>query len=281
MAKSTAKTCETLVLEALEAALRRGGEVRLVKFGPKAENAGLFSDEKATRKEAIERCLEEASPLLRVVRTEIVKNKEHRFVTITLDGIDFLTSRLAAEQISALLDVSIQQAAQQEKRFEQQLAASVKELRGILERTTRLVTEVAGRMESAAAELRREVQAAREWRSQLERRLPKKEPSPGPAPGSDEDYAFVRRVTSDLVSSWEEEQDSKAREAIERVLENSGARRIGSIGEQTTFLGQHHESSDPIREGDAVEIVQPGWIWEDEQRAFLLTPAKVKVLSAT
>jgi hypothetical protein len=265
------------MLEALEAALRRGGEARLVKFGPKTANAGLFSDEKGTRKEAIERCLQGASPLLRVVRTETVKNKEHRFVTITLEGIDFLKSQLPAEQVSVLLDVSIQQATQQEKQFEEQLVASVKDLRGILDQTMRLAADVAGRMESAAARLGGEVQAAREWRSQLEKRLPKG-PSPPGAPPTDEDYAFVRRVTGDLVFSWEEEQDPNAREALERVLENSGAKRIGSVGERTTF-GQHHESSEPVREGDTVEIVQPGWIWEDEQRAFLLAPAKVKVSS--
>jgi hypothetical protein len=295
VAKATAKTADDLVLQALETALRRGGEVRLVKFGPKPENAGLFADEKAMRKTAIERCLAGDHPLLKVTRTEKVRNKEHRFVSITPEGIEHLLSGLPAERTNDLLQHAVQQASEQAKALEDQLSEVLRRKWEAIDQVEKLMTGVLEREEVTASRLAVEAEAVRERRMRLQERLAPEspqetapQPSTAPAaqpsrerpqPVTDEDYAFVRRFAGEMVTAWQEETDPQVREALERSLVNSGVTQLGTPGERTSFSGQNHECSEPAREGDAVEVVQSGWLWEDGQRAYLLAPAHVRLLA--
>jgi hypothetical protein len=112
---------ETVILTALEQALRTGGEVRLISSGKSPRTAGLFAD----RTEA-DRCLREG--LLREVRSEEAKSgkamKNHSFVVITDEGVRFLAARRGAGAVSSLVSEALREARKRLARAEEERAES-------------------------------------------------------------------------------------------------------------------------------------------------------------
>jgi len=286
--KSTAKTVDQFVAEALEIALKKGGETRLITVGIKPEGAGLFPDEKGTRKAAIDMCLNSEPALLKVVRTEQVQvgkqKQSDRFVSITLHGINHLFQHLSPDKIGELLV----QCSQQISRDQQIQQEQLEKLCQARQRMTETVQELIQQFAKAADRLRATADDTSEKNALLKAKL---ECLPLPtlllptastrppirATTTEDESEYRRRVAQQLVFAWQETAP-ESREPIERALFNVGAEPVGQAGERVEFSGRLHESPGPIFPGDPVEIVQPGWLLRDESQGYLLACVQVKAI---
>lgn len=266
---------DKLVVEALSQALRQGGEVRLLTSGRNAP--GLFKDNKtAARKVAIEKCLAGEEPLLRVVRTETVRKKEHRFVAITAQGIEFLVSHLAPDQAAELLSAVLAQAQEQMSGLEQEWARACRAYRGTIETIENMVAAIDQRslailrdMETGVCEMRSRTQKLLSTLDSTKERAGSLAP-----PRDEEDY---RRFAHRMITAWKHTTDPASKEELERSLYNGGIDRIGKKGERVPFVSRLHECPDTpgVFPDDPVEIVLPGWQLKDE---YLLAKAVVKAI---
>lgn len=101
-----------------------------------------------------------------------------------------------------------------------------------------------------------------------------------PRPQTPEDYDFRRQAARRLVSSWLEAcrmGKAEARQFLETAIGNMTAiRQLGEDGERVPFDGAHHKADRPVRDGETVTVVRPGWVLDDERGEYLLAPAQVK-----
>jgi hypothetical protein len=285
VAKSVPKTADHLIAEVLETALTRGSEIRLITVGKKPEGAGLFQDERGTRKAAIEQSLYGDPPLLKVVRTEEVtvgKRKQlHRFVAITPAGVTLLCSQVPPETAGDMLIQACAAMYQRLREEDAQLDRFVRTRQEILESAEFLAQQFA----DTAARLQASFRETAEKADLLKDRLaslpvPAVLLSTAPlrpplrAASTEAEGQFRQSAAQQLVFAWQE--TSADREPLERALFNLGAEPLGQVGRRAEFSGRIHASSEPVFPGDPVEIVLPGWLLRDELGGYLLAHAQVK-----
>jgi hypothetical protein len=109
---------------------------------------------------------------------------------------------------------------------------------------------------------------------------PSRSPVSQLTPETAEDRDFRRQVARRLVSSWLDTWEMNkpdARQFLETAIWNlSGFRLVGEPGEQATFDGALHEGPAGVFTGDAVRVVRPGWVLEeDDGREYRILKALV------
>jgi hypothetical protein len=291
LAKATPKTADELISEALEKALLRGNEARLITVGKKPEGAGLFPDEKGARKTAVEKCLYAEPAMLKVVRSEEVKigkrKQVQRFVAITRHGIEFLFSKLAPDRVGDLFSQCSGQAVAelhaQQTQFDKIVQARQQVLDNVQALTQQLVATARRAQESVhdATEKATLLQSCLDGLPLPASLLPSAPARPPLRRTATEEEARFRKQTSQqMVFAWQESA-LEGREPIERALFNLGAEPIGRPGERVEFAGRIHECHESVFPGDSVEIVRSGWLLRDESGGYLLGHAQVKVVQQT
>ncbi|MCI0705774.1 MAG: hypothetical protein L0241_32335, partial [Planctomycetia bacterium] len=99
-------------------------------------------------------------------------------------------------------------------------------------------------------------------------------------PETSEDTNFRRQVARRLVSAWLDAWDANKPDAIEylrsAIWNMSGFRQLSEVGQSVTFDGRYHEGSTGLFTGDAVHVVRPGWVLEEEEdREYIVQKAQV------
>jgi hypothetical protein len=291
-ARKAGPTAEELALQALRRGLERDSDARLVKAGTKPEGAGLFDGDKTgPQRAAIQLCLDQK--LLEVVRTETVKSgksvKEHRFVTVTPAGVDYLATRLAPKEAETLLRARLGQLDGQIRELELQLSQAVAAQQQGLVAIESLCAAYAQRLAGTAERLAGELRALRSQADTLRGRIRRPEP---PRDRQDDglekperaelpDIAESRRrLARETVVAWENISDPTAREWVEAALENAGVKPIGTAGEVTEFDGSLHQCIDPgVFSGKLVRIDQPGWLLPEARGEYLLSKARAHLVT--
>lgn len=105
-------------------------------------------------------------------------------------------------------------------------------------------------------------------------------PSGGSKPVTPADHGFRRDTADQLTSAWRAAWDDKkadAREYLESAIWNvRGFRTIGEAGQQIPFDGRLHEGGAGLFTGDAVRVVRPGWLIEEDDREYVALKALVE-----
>ncbi len=86
---------------------------------------------------------------------------------------------------------------------------------------------------------------------------------------------FRRGIAHELTISWKRAQSDEAREGIARAMRGAGLQQLGVAGEQVTFAGRYHQSTEPMFPGDPGFVVEPGWMIHDGTGEYLLEKALV------
>jgi hypothetical protein len=87
-------------------------------------------------------------------------------------------------------------------------------------------------------------------------------------------------VANRLVSVWLEacrvgKQEPRA--YIEAALTNlTGITPVGEPGDEVPFDGARHASERPVRDGEPVRVVRPGWVLEDDAGEHVLARVQVE-----
>jgi hypothetical protein len=97
--------------------------------------------------------------------------------------------------------------------------------------------------------------------------------------GKSQDPKLIsRRIASAHQQAHEAGADPKDIAAIERAAQAHGMERIGQKGERVKFDPEVHQSSHPAREGDAHEVITPGWVHKPKDGGpdYLPAPAETR-----
>lgn len=285
-----------LTLEALKTALASEKPVALKKAG---RSAGLTPGGKdsAAKTAAREQCLAERLGLFEKVGGP----DDNPLLRITAAGVELLLEYAEAHERAKLA----QGAAEPHKAAIRAANAKLteKELKGINERQVELARQ--------AAELR--TQLAHMWKDQLagvERALaelskqaeelkgqiaagpqptavvpkPKPDPQPErrperPRPETEDDINFQRDLCRELALVWEDTPE--AREAMERVMFNSGLEQVGEPDEVLSFDASQQKlvSGSGVLPGHQVKVTEPGWKFESPRGVLLIVKPKVVPVS--
>ena len=106
-------------------------------------------------------------------------------------------------------------------------------------------------------------------------------PAAKSAPATAAERSFCRDTADQLTTAWRaawDDNKAEARDYLESAIWNiSGLRAVGEVGQKTTFDGRLHEGAAGLFTGDAVNIVRPGWVLEeDEDREYVALKAVVE-----
>jgi hypothetical protein len=279
-----------LVLDALQTALQQEGECRLVTQGKKK---GLLPGGVSKAKaEAVRQCLDAKLGLFRV-REVMEGGKAVHFVAPTPEGIEALFERWTPAQRAELLKkcaTSYKEAADEAARRlveaelqqvvaqQEQLARRAGELRDVV---VRMATEQLDAVRRAKEDLDRQAAGIRKLIEEPPHgsgRGEESRPSPGRQvglPQTDGDIDFQRDLCRELVFAWQDTTTPAAREALERVMLNSGLEPVGSVGQAVTFDGREHQTEGDLLPGQPAVVVEPGWRYRSPRGVLLIAQAVV------
>jgi hypothetical protein len=284
-------TLNSLTIDALEKALQLETPSRLK---PAAKKPGLLPPGPATtaKTAATKECLDATLGLFDVTGTAT-----EQLVRITRAGVAALLKGKPPAEWPALLDkaaaplkpvakeVALELAAAELKTLAKQqaeLAARVGALRGQL---IGMVREQLADVERQLGDVSAEAESLRK----IAQEPPPPPLTPPPPPGNpagrqpspraetDADTDFQRDLCRELALTWQDTPEPEARQALERVMFNTGLEQVGEVGDVVAFDASQHdvESALELFPGQSAEVVEAGWEFTSHRGTLRLVRPRV------
>jgi hypothetical protein len=278
-----------LVLGALEEALQKEGESRLVTQGKKK---GLLPGGASRAKsEAVHQCLDAKLGLFTVLEVKEGGKTVH-FVTPAPEGIETLFTRRTTAQRGELLEKCANSYKEAAKAVVHRLAED--ELRQVVAQQTQLANRAGELRESVVRMASEQLDAIRRTKENLDRQAadlrklideppkPPKDvgdtvrpPRRPEMPQTDGDIDFQRDLCRELVFAWQDTAEPDTRAALERVMLNSGLTQVGEVGAAVAFDGREHHTESDLLPGQPAVVVEPGWQYRSPRGVLLIAKAVV------
>ncbi len=284
-----------LLLEALETALEREGECRLMPKGARAKGLLPAGRLTAARKQTLEQCLDRELGLFSVREVEEgegTSTTKAYFVTITPRGIEFLFARRTPAERQELLSKCANP--HKEIAHDAWLRVTADELnritseRELLDKRAaelrKLIKEVVEEQFAALDRARKDLERQRDELQGVAHPIP--EPGGPERPGkktgdrpigpvTDGDIDFQRDLCRELVFAWQDNSEPEARAALEVVMGNAGLERFGETGETVSFDNREHHAASDLLPGQPAVVLEPGWQLKSPRGTLLIAPMQV------
>jgi hypothetical protein len=282
-----------LTLEALKIALASEKPVALKKAG-KAPGLTPGGKDSAAKTVARDQCLAERLGLFE----KVGGSDDNPLLRITATGVELLLEYAEPHERAKLIESAAEPHKAAIGAANAKLAAN--ELKGITERQVELARESAelrkqlanlwkdqlagveralAELTKQAAELKGQIADEQESTEVEDPPKPPKPPVGPPRSETEDDINFQRDLCRELALVWEDTPE--AREAMERVMFNSGLEQVGEPDEVLSFDASQQKlvSGSGVLPGHQVKVTEPGWRFESPRGVLLIVKPKVVPLA--
>jgi len=247
--------------------------VRLVKSG---KIDGLFTSPGGVNSQPIAVCISSNPALLERVSLSGKREPKPQFVRLTAAGLEAIAKHLPIMEIER---IAASAAHTYRTGFRDAcLKASENRLRDIRNRQQQLVAENRLIVDTAQRSIKAQIGALQAELAVLENHgiaLAVPVPQAALEPCRDRDYEFIQHAAGLMILEWRNAKQPEVRAVLEGVFASLGIKRVGEVGENTSFDPRVHDTTDDAETNSPVTVVQSGWQIKTHRGPILLLKAIV------